>query len=196
MFKWLWTIFLLGAPVPAYPRFNKKTIALWETLVWRSPQQIIAVSSVCLNTQGRSIFYPHPPVTCARLSVSIVRTYQNEQSDPQPPRVFRISFYWTTFYHYLGAWNRLHPPEDGRFLNSGVRRGGGGIKNGTSPNTQLPTFIELGICQIQPSRFSDKHISYLVLSSPAVLIHILLVSRQSYSESDDVQSYLKKKYTL
>ena len=73
---------------------------------------------------------------------------------------------------------------------------GGGIKNGTSPNTQLPTFIELGICQIQPSRFSDKHIFYSVLSSPAVLIHILLVSRQSYSESDDVQSYLKKKYTL
>ena len=26
---------------------------------------------------------------------------------PQPPRVFRISFYWTTFHHYLGAWNRL-----------------------------------------------------------------------------------------
>ena len=69
------------------------------------------------------------------------------------------------------------------------------LGNGTSPNTQLPTFIELGICQIQPSRFSDKHIFYSVLSSPAVLIHILLVSRQSYSESDDVQSYLKKKYT-
>ena len=29
---------------------------------------------------------------------------------PQPPRVFRIfltPLYWTTFYHYLGAWNRL-----------------------------------------------------------------------------------------
>ena len=26
---------------------------------------------------------------------------------PQPPRVFRISFCWTTFHHYLGAWNRL-----------------------------------------------------------------------------------------
>ena len=26
---------------------------------------------------------------------------------PQPPRVFRISFYWTTFHHHLGAWNRL-----------------------------------------------------------------------------------------
>ena len=26
---------------------------------------------------------------------------------PQPPRVFRISFYWTTFHHYLEAWNRL-----------------------------------------------------------------------------------------
>ena len=25
----------------------------------------------------------------------------------QPPRVFRISYYWTTFHHYLGAWNRL-----------------------------------------------------------------------------------------
>ena len=26
---------------------------------------------------------------------------------PKPPRVFRISFYRTTFHHYLGAWNRL-----------------------------------------------------------------------------------------
>ena len=58
------------------------------------------------------------------------------------------------------------------------------------------TFIELGVCQIQPYRFHDKHIFYSVLSSPAVLTHILLVSRQSYSESDDVQSYLTKKYTL
>ena len=24
-----------------------------------------------------------------------------------PPRVFRISFDYTTFHHYLGAWNRL-----------------------------------------------------------------------------------------
>ena len=58
------------------------------------------------------------------------------------------------------------------------------------------TFIELGICQIQPYRFYDKHIFYLELSSPVVLTHILPVSRQSYSESDDVQSCLKKKYTL
>ena len=32
---------------------------------------------------------------------------------PQPSRVFRISYYWTTFHHHLGAWNRLqitHPP--------------------------------------------------------------------------------------
>ena len=68
------------------------------------------------------------------------------------------------------------------------------------PNYQWPiveaTFIELGICQIQTYPFQDKHIFYSVLSSPAVLIHILLVSRQSYSESGDVQSYLKKKYTL
>ena len=61
--------------VPLFQHIPENTIALWETLVWRSPQQIIAVSSVCPNTQGRSIFYPHPPVTCARLSVSIVRTY-------------------------------------------------------------------------------------------------------------------------
>ena len=26
---------------------------------------------------------------------------------PQPSRVFRISYYWTTFHHHLGAWNRL-----------------------------------------------------------------------------------------
>ena len=26
---------------------------------------------------------------------------------PQPPRVFRISFYWTTFHYHLGAENRL-----------------------------------------------------------------------------------------
>ena len=26
---------------------------------------------------------------------------------PQPARVFRISFYWTTFHHNLGAWSRL-----------------------------------------------------------------------------------------
>ena len=30
-----------------------------------------------------------------------------ENVSPQPPRVFRISYYWTTFHHYLGAWNRL-----------------------------------------------------------------------------------------
>jgi len=24
-----------------------------------------------------------------------------------PPRVFRVSYYWTTFHHHLGAWNRL-----------------------------------------------------------------------------------------
>ena len=26
---------------------------------------------------------------------------------PQPPAVFRISIYWTTFHHHLGAWSRL-----------------------------------------------------------------------------------------
>ena len=26
---------------------------------------------------------------------------------PQPSRVFRISYHWTTFHHHLGAWNRL-----------------------------------------------------------------------------------------
>ena len=34
---------------------------------------------------------------------------KNGPVSPQPPRVFRIS-YWTTFHlfhHYLGAWNRL-----------------------------------------------------------------------------------------
>ena len=33
----------------------------------------------------------------------------------QPPRVFRISYYWATFHHYLGAWNRL-PPTRAKML--------------------------------------------------------------------------------
>ena len=37
---------------------------------------------------------------------------------PQPPRVFRISFYWTTFHHYLGAWNRLTPTQESRIFQS------------------------------------------------------------------------------
>ena len=61
-------------------------------------------------------------LACSRLSDSIVRTYfkkirraldlgngavaARKMSLPSP-RAFHISFYWTTFQHYLGAWNRL-----------------------------------------------------------------------------------------
>ena len=60
------------------------------------------------------------PLACSRLSDSIVRTYfkkirraldlgngavaARKMSLPSP-RAFHISFYWTTFQHYLGAWN-------------------------------------------------------------------------------------------
>ena len=41
-------------------------------------------------------------LACARLSDSIVQTYL-----PSPRAFFAFFFFWTTFHHYLGAWNRL-----------------------------------------------------------------------------------------
>ena len=56
-------------------------------------------------------------LACARLSDSKIRRARLGKGgggggpvSPQLPRVFFISFYWTTFHHYLGAWNRLVIP--------------------------------------------------------------------------------------
>ena len=66
---------------------------------------------------GRNVYIvPYGVVACARLSDSIVPTYQNEQSENNSAR---ISFYWTTFHHYLGAWNRLM----GSYTTLAVRKG-------------------------------------------------------------------------
>ena len=57
-------------------------------------------------------------VACARLSeysADVLKRAKSENKtrptvSPQPPHVFRISFYWATFHLYLGAWNRLDKP--------------------------------------------------------------------------------------
>ena len=40
-------------------------------------------------------------------AIKKMRTRLCRPVSPPPLRVFRTSFYWTTFHHYLGAWNKL-----------------------------------------------------------------------------------------
>ena len=82
------------------------SISLWTTVIpWRLDWETMIMQNLA----------------CARLSDSIVGTYENEQSENKtrttwergrwrrdsPRTFFAFSFFWTTFHHYLGAWNRL-----------------------------------------------------------------------------------------